>query len=183
VIKSLPIIFPAVAEKVIEKVVEKVKEVMTYITASLTNNILKPAHSYVSKSKLPSPKSIISFSLTRITGLSLVVYSLRLFITNLSFSIITKASRRISTIIASFRISIVGKSCMDVKKYYPSYSLIKNPRRPLGSLLGQFVLTKAQGICMDAKKLYPSYSIVSKPQRPTPTVNRFSTSVGVRKSP
>ena len=179
----MPIIFPAVAERILEKVVEKVKEVTTYIAASLTNNIIKPAYRYVSKSKLPSPKSIISFSIARITGLSLIVYSLKLYITKLSFSIITKASRRIGRIIASFSISIVGRSCMDVKKYHPSYSIIKNPPRPLGRLLGQFALTKAQGMCMDAKKLYPSYSIVSKPSRPTPTVNRFSTSVEVRKSP
>jgi len=176
---TLPIVFPAVAERILEKVVEKVKEVTTYIATSLTNNIIKPAHRYISKSKLPSPKSIISF----ITGLSLIVYSLRLFTTKLSFSIITKASRRIGTIIASFSISTISRSCMDVKKYHPSYSIIKNPSRPLGRLLGQFALTKAQGMCMDAKKLYPSYSIVSKPSRPTPAVNRFSTSVEVRKSP
>jgi hypothetical protein len=175
----LPIIFPAVAEKVIEKIVEKVKEVTKYIAVNFTNNITKMTYLLISKPRLLSPKSITSL----LTTISIFVYSLKLYITKLSFSIITKVSRPIGTIIASFSISIVGRSCMDVKKYYPSYSIIKNPSRPLGSLLGQFSIAIAQGICMDAKKLYPSYSIVSRPQKPTPTVTQFSTLVGVRKSP
>jgi hypothetical protein len=175
----LPIIFPAVAEKVIEKVIEKVKEVTKYIAINLTRNVSALTHKYqLTKPSLPIPRIV-----KMIASISIFVYSLKLYLTSLAYKLIKKPSLPSLANRFSFAFNIISRSCIDAKKPYPSYSLIKNPTRPLGSLLGQFALSKAQGIRMDAKKLYPSYSIVLKPQRPTPTVNRFSTSVGVRKSP
>jgi hypothetical protein len=64
-----------------------------------------------------------------------------------------------------------------------SHRIVAKPQRPSASLLSVFSASIGGVRVMDAKKPIVSYAIVISPSKPTPTVNQFSTSVGVSKSP
>jgi hypothetical protein len=175
----LPIVFPAVAERVIEKVVEKVKEVTKYIAVNFTNNVSALIHKYpLTKPSLPTPSIVKT-----ITSISIFVYSLRLYLTSLAYKLIKNPSLPSIANLFSFALNIISRSCIDAKKPYPSYSLIKNPTKPSASLLNVFSLSTLGVGIMRAGQPKLSFTPFISPSKPTPTVNQFSTSVGVRKSP
>jgi hypothetical protein len=179
VVYRLPIVFPAVAEKVIEKVVEKVKEVTKYIAVNLTSNVSALIHKYpLTKPSLPTPSIVKT-----ITSISILVYSLKLYLTSLAYKLIKNPSLPSIATLFSFALNIISRSCIDAKKPYLSYSIIRNPSKPSASLLSMFSASIGGVRVMDAKKPIVSYARVISPSKPTPTVNQFSTSVDVRKSP
>jgi hypothetical protein len=64
-----------------------------------------------------------------------------------------------------------------------SHRIVAKPQRPSASLLNVFSASIGGVRVMDAKKPTVSYARVISPSKPTPTVNQFSTSIDVRKSP
>jgi hypothetical protein len=64
-----------------------------------------------------------------------------------------------------------------------SHIIVARPTKPSASFLNTFSVSIGGVRAVDAKKPYPSYNIISRPSKPTPSVNQFSTSVDVRKSP
>jgi hypothetical protein len=64
-----------------------------------------------------------------------------------------------------------------------THIIVARPQRPSASLLNVFLISISGVRVMDAKKPAVSYARVISPSKPTPTVNQFSTSIDVRKSP
>jgi hypothetical protein len=64
-----------------------------------------------------------------------------------------------------------------------TYIIVARPQKPSASLLNMFSVSIGGVRVMDAKKPAVSYARVISPSKPTPTVNQFSTSIDVRKSP
>jgi len=143
VIWTLPIVFPAIAERILEKIVEKIKEVTKYIAVNLTSNISLLIHKYpLTKPSLPTPSVVKT-----IMSVQIIFYAFITYLSTLSHRIVAK------------------------------------PQRPSANLLNVFSISIGGVRVMDAKKPIVSYARVISPSKPTPTVNRFSTSIEVRKSP